>query len=167
MLEGTLHQLACDACLELFAAYDTPITPISPLETNAAFYLCGIIGFTSERLAGALVLAASQATIERSNPLGPGSPRPWIAELTNQLGGRFKRRLLGRGIEVWLSTPIVMRGNHLAPVPRLPSVAPEPSCAVAGADAVCVWVEADWAPGLTLDGEPLPIVGAESEVMLF
>ena len=40
-------------------------------------------------------------------------------------------------------------------------------CAVAGADAVCVWVEADWAPGLTLDGEPLPIVGAESEVMLF
>ena len=36
-----------------------------------------------------------------------------------------------------------------------------------GADAVCVWVEADWAPGLTLDGEPLPIVGAESEVMLF
>jgi len=67
---------------------------------------------------GTLMLATTRSPIEK---LAAGGPiRDWVAELTNQLAGRIKHKLLARGVDILISTPLILRGEHLAPLPAHP-----------------------------------------------
>ena len=102
-------------CIELFKTYGVELTPTDiELAGGRALLYCGIIGFSGENIRGSIAIAASGALLRASNPVPGGAPRDWAAELVNQLMGHVKSRLLGYSVEVYMSTPIVLRGERLA-----------------------------------------------------
>jgi CheY-specific phosphatase CheX len=160
--KALLESLAGDACRGLFAHYGVMLDrTLQPGSEVAPVHLSGIVGFSGPGIRGTCILAASEEPITRTNPV-QGSGRDWIAELANQLVGRIKNQLLSRGAEVYVTTPVVLRGEHLAP---LPTFALPPLSFGTDRGNVFVWVEFETAPGLVL-GDPIEVV-AEGEAMLF
>ena len=133
-----VQEMASLACRELFEAYGVGLKPTvsSPHDLAEVLY-CGVMGFVGQGVRGSCLLAASQAPLEASRP-AEGPVRDWIGELTNQLVGRMKAKLLLRGAGVVMTTPIVLRGEHLAPLPRknMPPIA-----FAAQSGLVLLWVE--------------------------
>jgi hypothetical protein len=160
-----IDALAASACVELFAAYDLALEEVPCEPADGAIMLCGVIGFTGPGVRGTAILAATPSPVEVTCPTG-SSPRDWTAELTNQLMGRIKSKLLARGAEVYLSTPVVLRGEHIAPVPRA-ATAPRAFAAPDGGRAF-VWVEAETADDFSLRDEPDDLdLLAEGDALLF
>jgi hypothetical protein len=163
-LQNLVEESAHDACVKLFDAYGVVLQDVDPnVGLDEALLLTSIIGFTGPGLRGTCILASTEGPLERSNPTS-GSLRDWIAELVNQLVGRVKNLLLHRGAEVYVTTPVVIRGEHLAPLPRF-VLKPQAFAAVAGGK-VFLWVEVEAAPDFRL-AEPLPPPAAEGETLLF
>jgi CheY-specific phosphatase CheX len=77
--------------------------------------LCGVLGFVGDHLQGTVTLASSTAVLQEVMKSVPGvdSATDWLAELTNQLLGRIKSRLLRYGAPVMSSTPVVVSGQEL------------------------------------------------------
>jgi len=165
----SLDRLVADCCLQLFSDYRLEIEASDPgaLPTpNRQFLLSGIIGFTSRHLRGAVVLATTQEPLEKTNPATNPSHRDWICELANQLLGRVKNQLLARGVEIFASTPIALRGEHLSPVLQQSLIA---ELFIAGGGVVCVWMDCEVDAGfeLPVSGhfEAAPV--SEGETLLF
>lgn len=60
---------------------------------------------------GALVWEISMATVRAASAsTDVNDLRDWVGEMTNQLLGRIKNKLLGHGLELLLSTPTVVYG---------------------------------------------------------
>jgi CheY-specific phosphatase CheX len=157
-----LDGIAADACRDLFASYGVTLDQrLRPGDPIVPVHLSGIIGFSGPGISGTCVLASSEDPIARTNPV-QGSAREWIAELSNQLVGRIKNQLLAHGAEVYVTTPVVLRGEHLAPVSR--NALPPLSFATDRGN-VFVWVEFETAPELIL-GAPIETM-AEGESMMF
>ena len=101
--------------IELFRMYGMELVPsVSGDVGGGAILYCGIIGFSGEGIRGTMAVAGSDTMLGASNPVPGGAPRDWVAEVANQLMGNVKSRLLGYDVEVWMSTPIVLRGERLA-----------------------------------------------------
>jgi CheY-specific phosphatase CheX len=103
---------------QLFQAYGTRLTPESdggPPSDAEHPELAGVLGFVGERLHGTITLATSRDVMRGVIETIPGveSVEDWLAELTNQLLGRVKGRLLHCGAPVMSSTPVVVAGNEL------------------------------------------------------
>ena len=87
------------------------------------------IGFTGDRLRGALVVSLGRRTLISSLPTRPGRKHEddemladWAGELANQLLGRLKNGLWSSGIEVALGTPVTFVGfnlEHFSPDPMV------------------------------------------------
>ncbi|MEO7035306.1 MAG: hypothetical protein ABI548_15395 [Polyangiaceae bacterium] len=142
----TLDRLVAENCLKLFKDYQLEIRAGVPGESVATerFLLCGIIGFTSKQVRGALVLATTSEPLERTNPSASPSHRDWICELANQMLGRVKNQMLSRGVEIFPSTPIALRGEHLSPVLQQRLVA---ELFTAEGGVVCVWMDCEFSDG--------------------
>ncbi|MET0386533.1 MAG: chemotaxis protein CheX [Polyangiales bacterium] len=138
-----------EACLGLFTDYSLPLVRIQgeALQQMEPLLYCGVVGFSGDQLRGAVLLATSREPLGRTSPSSDSSLREWIAELANQLLGRIKNRLLPRGVTIHLSTPIVLRGAHIAPVSRSELVPYAFSC---DGGNVCVWFDSEIAPGVDL-----------------
>jgi hypothetical protein len=145
----TLDRLVAENCLKLFKDYQLEIRAGVAGEAVATerFLLCGIIGFTSKQVRGALVLATTSEPLERTNPAASPSHRDWICELANQLLGRVKNQMLSRGVEIFPSTPIALRGEHLSPVLQQRLVA---ELFTAEGGVVCVWMDCEFSEGFEL-----------------
>src|SRR5450432_17909 len=145
----TLDRLVAENCLKLFADYKLEIRAGEPGESHSIepFLLCGILGFTSKQMRGALVLATTREPLERTNPDATPSHRDWICELVNQLLGRVKNQMLTRGVEIFPSTPIALRGEHLSPVLQQSLVA---ELFTAERGVVCVWMDCEFDEGFVL-----------------
>jgi CheY-specific phosphatase CheX len=153
-----INQLATESCRALFEAYGVGLDPSDNLRNlPSEVLLCGIIGFTGDKVRGSLLLGLTDEPIQRSNPTET-APRDWVAELANQLAGRLKNRLLAYGTEIYISVPVVLRGEHIAPVPRRTL---DPCALTPGNGAVYVWAEVEVADDYTLPTEPLEEQGAE------
>jgi hypothetical protein len=126
---------------------------------------CSVIGFSSEQMRGTLVLATSSEPLGRTSPVQGASLREWIAELSNQLLGRVKRQLAERGLILAISTPVVLRGQHLRPLPNKEA---EPLIFDCEGGCVCVWMDAELTPELDLSHvqQDCQIMG-EGDAMLF
>lgn len=163
-LHETLRDtLACKA-RELFADYGVACSTEST-HAESGRLLCGILGFTGDQLCGSVVISATQEAIAESNPIRDGATRGWVAELTNQLVGRFKNALLRVGVEVAMSVPVVLTAAQLTP---LPQTANDPIRLDVGTGFVAIWLEVEADPALVL-AEPGPesAIAAEGEAMLF
>jgi hypothetical protein len=147
--DEVIESAVSDSCLSLFEDYALPLrrTDVSSLTSNAELLFCGVVGYSGEQMRGTLLLATSREPLGRTSPTTEGSLREWIAELSNQLLGRIKNKLLTRGVTLHLSTPIVLRGQHLAPLSRTELV---PFAFACEGGAVCVWFDAELAPGIDL-----------------
>jgi hypothetical protein len=163
-ISARVSALAALACQELFAAYGVTLD-----RTQARFeefdgsVMSGVMGFVGTRLRGTCLLASEPYPLEISCPAG-GRTRDWIGELTNQLVGRLKTKLMAHGVEVFVTTPIVLTGARVQPIPRgllLPSV-----FAAAGGN-VLVWVEAESGHDLILSTEARIESAEEGEILLF
>ena len=132
--------------------------------TEFALAFAAVIGFTGEALRGTLLITTTITTLERSNPV-PGSPvREWIAELANQLLGRIKNQLLSCDVEINLTTPLVLRGQHLS-VESLRDSRPIEMETDGG--PIFVWLENEGIEGLVLVRRPKLNAKVEGDSFLF
>jgi hypothetical protein len=165
--QDIIINITSDACMSLFSDYSLPLHPADqsgqPLDPELLF--CSVIGFSSLQMRGTLVLATTKEPLGRTTPVQGGELREWVAELSNQLLGRVKRQLMDRGVELALSTPIVLRGERLHP---MPSKEAAPLVFVCEGGCVCVWMDAVITPGLDLSQVQASDEGiGEGEAMLF
>lgn len=144
-----IAQMVSDACISLFDDYALSLKKSDSATVAEAHDLlfCGVVGFSGEQLRGTLLLATSSEPLGRTSPTTDASLREWIAELSNQLLGRIKNKLISRGVILHLSTPIVLRGQHLAPVSRTELA---PLYFICDGGCVCVWFDVDLSAGIDL-----------------
>jgi hypothetical protein len=148
-----IDELSCNHFVELFKMYGVQLVPanLGAVDGQALLY-CGIIGFSGEGIRGSLAVAGSGSLLDASNPT-PGSPqRDWIAEVANQLMGHVKSRLLGFSVEVYMSTPIVLRGERLSLESRgvsEPRIFTDPS----RSGHVALWVDVETTPEFQMSTE--------------
>jgi hypothetical protein len=147
--DEVIEQTVSEACISLFKDYSLPLQRAAArrLEGDSELVYCGIVGFSGEQMRGSVLLASSREPLGRTSPTNDASFREWIAELSNQLLGRVKNKLIPRGVTLHLSTPVVLRGQYLAPVPRVELV-PLLFCCDGG--YVCVWFDAELKEGIDL-----------------
>ena len=163
-LQVTLRDVLTAKAHELFADYGVPCSA-GTAQPDAGRLLCGILGFTGDRLCGSVVISATHDAIADSNPIHDGATRGWVAELTNQLVGRFKNALLRYGVEVAMSVPVVLTAAHLTPLPQTQA---DPIQLDVGGGFLSIWLELEVHPELEL-AEPSAdtMMPAEGEAMLF
>jgi chemotaxis protein CheX len=162
-LQATLSEILRDKANELFADYGVACSS-APGNDAPAPLLCGILGFTGDHLCGSVVIAATHAAIADSNPIHDGATRAWVAELTNQIVGRFKNALFRCGVEVAMSIPVVLTATQLTPLPHNHT---EPVRLQVGAGMVTIWLEFDATADLVLAEPSADAIAAEGEAMLF
>ena len=89
--------------------------------------IAGLVGFTSEKISGSLLVATSFEVCSMTRPLEVRSEhlsaaneadwlkvRDWAAELANQLAGRIKSRLFALDVNLRVTIPTALSGNDLA-----------------------------------------------------
>jgi hypothetical protein len=147
--DEVIEHCVSDSCLSLFEDYKLPLARIKEgaLQQGAPLIFCGVVGFSGDQMRGTLLLATSREPLGRTSPTSDASLREWIAELANQLLGRIKNRLVPHGVILHLSTPIVLRGQHIAPISRAELV---PYAFACDGGTVCVWFDAEVTAGMDL-----------------
>lgn len=112
LLQTTLPQVT----RALLADYGLALEPGVPQLAQRA----AIIGYSGDQMRGALGLAMTREVLDEAHcavmghPPSPQQADDLLAELSNQLLGRVKSALLDYGIEIYLSTPMVLRGVSLS-----------------------------------------------------
>jgi hypothetical protein len=147
-----LDDLLVECSSALFSAYDAALTYTGTVSFEAPpFVLSGVIGFAGNDMRGTLLLAMTGGLLEGLSP-SAHSMRDWIAELANQLLGRFKNQLLRFGTVIYAATPSVLRGELLAPV--LPPGALAGHRFESAQGHACVWLDIVIRDGFSL---PAPV----------
>lgn len=157
-----IQSLAGAACIELLQAYGVTLTPSNGWGDSDEVMFSGVMGFVGDRVRGTCLLAAPQGTVEAAAPQD-ASARDWVGELANQLVGRLKAKLLARGATIALSTPVVLRGVRLSPLPRTDV---EPVVFHSPTGKVLVWLEVEIEDGFEL-GEERALQATEGELLVF
>lgn len=139
-----IHLMGINACERLFESYGVDMRYVADMrQPRPEMLYCGIVGFSGENIKGGLVLAGSREALGASNPVADAGVRDWVAELANQLAGRLKSQLLAHSVEIYIATPVVLRGEHMSLESR-GDVAPlwfESE----KAGRVCLWLDVDLA----------------------
>jgi len=164
-VQELIERLSEEACFGLFDAYGLKLTRVERSQEVEEVSLSGVIGFTGPGLWGMCLLAAGKEPLRASNPTDGGSLRDWMAELSNQLAGRLKHKLLARGAIVYITAPIVLRGARIEPLPRRHLT---PRWFRGGGGSLSLWVEVETAPDFKLDKYVLEEDAAnEGDTLLF
>jgi CheY-specific phosphatase CheX len=163
-LASQIADLTGNCCIELFAAYGVNLNS-NPSEfiVSEEVLLSGVIGFVGPTLRGTCLLVGNRSPIELSSPQKEHT-RDWVGELTNQLVGRLKRKFLGFGLEVALTTPVVLSGLHLRPMPR-GTLSPRVFSTDSG--SIMIWVEVEAEPGFEFGPAVSESTSAEGDVLMF
>lgn len=157
-----IQALAGSACVELLQAYGVMLSPTQGWAESDEVMFSGVMGFVGESVRGTCLLAAPQGTVQAAAPQDAHA-RDWVGELANQLVGRLKAKLMARGATIALSTPVVLCGVRLSPLPRTdvePIVFDSPS------GKVMVWLEVEIEKDFKL-GEERALTANEGELLVF
>ena len=147
-------------CLELFIG-SSPITVDSPLAVEeSALCYCAVVGFSGKSFRGSLVVGFSGAALAHLKEHGAGADRDALGELSNQLLGRLKNRLLPHDLELFLGIPVVLRGEHFSPLPRHELTALRFRL---GKGDLTIWIEIESFGGFTVRLEPMDCESAMAE----
>jgi CheY-specific phosphatase CheX len=161
-LQKLLDELVVECTQSLFDAAGIAVSHTE--STQEACQLVGIIGFAGQKLRGVLGLSLSPSLGTRAVAVanaGGSSVDDWVAEAANQLLGRFKNKLLPRGVAITAALPIVLRGIEVRLAPR----SSEPIRVYyfqAGTDHAVVWLDLQVDGEVTLDA----VAGAPEDPMI-
>lgn len=151
-----------EAAIELLGLYGVRLRPLEPDEPRGALKdddLVAILPFAGPVLTGQLLLAGTADVIAHTLPSAdmrtPEFLLDWTGELSNQILGRVKERLLRRGADLGVETPTVYVG-HDAPFGLLDpfSTVGHMLCHDAAQMFVCFEVHAQ--QGFRLADDPTP-----------
>lgn len=165
--EEVIEQAVTSSCVSLFADYSLTLERVDAQALSNAFDIvfCGVVGFSGDQMRGTLLLATSSEPLGRTLPSSDASLREWVAELSNQLLGRIKNKLFSHGVTLHMSTPTVLRGQHMVPVSATPLTPYAFSC---DGGVVCVWIDTELSPGVDLTQvSETPDVMSEGSGFLF
>jgi len=161
-----LHDIIEDCATSLFSGYGLEVQAEAAAEPTG-MGMAGIIGFTHAKIRGTLIIAAPEEVLSSTRGAGEEARgRDWVAELANQLLGRIKNKLVARGVELDMTTPLAIRGQHL-------SMAFEDEQLIAvllktGNHPIRVWFDFDAAADLTLEANGAATdVASEGDMLLF
>jgi CheY-specific phosphatase CheX len=145
-----LNDIITEAVRSLFASRGMEAR-LRPVELDATPTSCDMvcsIGFTSDIMRGCLVLAMPSSLVLATLPpeaTSSDAASDWLGELSNQLLGRIKNRLIPYGVAFALSTPSVVVGERLF---RRPSKIPVAVAHVfdSSVGTACIWFDAEVGP---------------------
>ncbi|HEY6038108.1 MAG TPA: chemotaxis protein CheX [Kofleriaceae bacterium] len=159
----SIARLVEESCIALFSDYRIAIAR-SEERAQSEVAFCGVIGFTGPDMRGSLMLACSREPLVLAQISGDAMMRDWLAELTNQLLGRVKNRLLAFGTVIHSALPVVLAGERIAPI----STQPLGHLFTADGGVVSVWFDTELRDDFVLApvDNPAPI-GREGETILF
>jgi len=118
--QDCIARLVEESCIALFSDYRIPITRSDDIAARHDLAFCGVIGFTGDDMRGSLMLACSREPLVVAQVSTDALMRDWLAELTNQLLGRVKNRLLACGTSIYSALPVVLSGERIAPIANQP-----------------------------------------------
>lgn len=158
-----IQTLAATAGAELLNAYGVQTKPTDDgwVQTDELLYT-GVMGFVGESMRGTCLLAARAATVLAAAP-PDARPRDWVGELANQLVGRLKSKLLARNVSIAMTTPVVLSGVRIEPLPRTTI---EPAVFDTATGKVLIWLEVEVDGTLRFDTER-PIPATEGDLLVF
>lgn len=148
--------------MELMSAYGVDLQPAKEWGESDEVMFSGVMGFVGDNVRGTCLLAAPHGTVLAAAPKNAGA-RDWVGELANQLVGRLKAKLMARGALIALSTPVVLRGVKLSPLPRTDV---EPVVFQSTSGKVLVWLEVEIDSDFQL-GEERALQASEGELLVF
>jgi hypothetical protein len=156
--------------VELFRAYQLPVAPmggaLAITHRRRDAEIIGVITFSAGEVRGRLMLEVPSTILALSNPAGThfAKGRDWAQELTNQLMGRIKNRLLRLRVELTLGVPFVMDRRHCDAVRLAPDAARYDCLTTRGELQVVLEGKLDES-GFSYTGEQE--VGSEGDIILF
>ncbi|NOY26406.1 MAG: chemotaxis protein CheX [Oligoflexia bacterium] len=134
--------------------------------------IASVIGFTGEGLAGALGLATTDPTLATLYARSMGSPgdlaahSDWLRELSNQVLGRLKGRLLTKGYAIHLAIPQSVRGMSLVPnESRRSHIAWTVLTSPAG--VVLAWLDLETSDAMAAEAGPSVAPSESGDVIIF
>jgi CheY-specific phosphatase CheX len=136
------------AAVELLRAYGVAAQPTKVAVTPADFSCAAAVGFTGANMRGSLLIAVPSEISRRTCPLPSHAYRAWVAELSNQLLGRIKSKLLSYGVELHVTIPVVIPARLLTPCSTGPDLVAHRFTSEAG--DVLVWFDYEAVAGLAL-----------------
>ena len=136
------------ATVELLRAYGVEAQPAKVVVTPADFSCAAAVGFTGATMRGSLLLAVPDEISRRTCPLPSRAQRAWVAELSNQMLGRVKSKLLAYSVELHVTIPVVIPARLLAPTSAGPDLVAHRFTSEAG--DVLVWFDYETANGLQM-----------------
>lgn len=169
--EGQLHSVLVEAAAELLEGLGMSAEPARADEDD----LAAVIGFTSEHLCGNLLLRAQESFVERTRSQLMGGRASthaercdWVAELSNQLLGRIKNKLISRGVSIAMTTPSVIEGRNIS-ISRPPSTEKHLRFHLeTGTGPLWAWLDLEVQPTLALLAtNAVDDVVSEGDVLMF
>lgn len=161
-LSEQLHEMLYRVSCDVFAAYGAQPHPVTEPEVQAELQYSCVLGITGAELGGSILVVVEPSVLSATNPTPAVSDAKWLAELTNQLVGRFKNELVRRGVDVALAIPVVLSATKLVP---LVDGAMEPVVLRVGAGQIAIWLEYEGEPVLAVSDQHL--VPCEGEALMF
>ena len=115
-----------------------------------------VIGFSGDVIRGVLGVTAPPHVVMAMHPFAAVDTSltneevyDWLAELSNQLLGRIKGELMSYGVNLWLASPVVLRGVSVRIMAR-PDEGVQKYTFHGHAGDVCVWIDYQYATALVL-----------------
>lgn len=172
-----LRELVATTLSELLAAYEVEAerldgeasTDEEAISPGSEPGIAGVIGFTADAMRGSMVVYGYRKVLGAMGQTDSSdlALRDWAGEVSNQMLGRLKNKLLAYGVVLSMSTPVVVVGFRLD-VSAL-SGASRIACAARTPHGVIrVSLDAVAQDGVLLEvKEQIPMGASEGELLLF
>lgn len=172
-----LRELVASTLSELLAAYDVEAELLDgqtkseeeAISPGSEPGIAGVIGFTADAMRGSMVVYGYRKVLGAMGQTD-GSDlalRDWAGEVSNQMLGRLKNKLLAYGVVLSMSTPVVVVGFRLD-VSALSGASRIACSAKTPHGVIRVSLDAVAQDGVLLEvREQIPMGASEGELLLF
>lgn len=149
LLQTYLQRSAVELLADVGARFEVAV------RTDWTPDITSILGFAGTNIAGSVALCTSIECLGALAELGQTKmPEDWLGELSNQLVGRFKRRLAPHGASFGLGTPVVLLGERLRLAAHTVSDRATIVCLESKIGRVEIWLEVESRDDFGLTAQP-------------
>lgn len=161
---AVISELLAACMVDLLADYGVDLAPVDP--PLAPSEMVSVVGFTSNEMRGNLAIAATYDFFAGTNVISTQPTdeqvRDWAGELSNQLLGRIKNKLLAYDLVLSMGTPMVITGLRMDVGKRRTGIA-ERLAFGSGKGGIETWFEATVEAGFELEKNESAVEASQSE----